>query len=234
VRFDAHFGEAEAVQLKAAILLYGGAKGITFASVHEPYRDPEGGAPYLDAGRPLTTEFLRSLARGLGFGITPEILPESILMRTPEVTAWWVPAVVRPMFFAHTSDGKTLNGRLYPHPPLVFVLDGENGLNVRALFKNCRPGSQSVVAVAPYWNVNEGGAVCLGSMPTPRSVGLVSLDEWVESFFQSEFTHAGAVKITNHPEGHLGLWRDLAGREAFPPEWLMPAGTLEDWLCRRN
>ena len=42
MRFDAHFGEAEAVQLKAAILLYGGAKRIAFASVHEPYRDPDG------------------------------------------------------------------------------------------------------------------------------------------------------------------------------------------------
>ena len=46
MRFHAHFGEAEAVQLKAAILLYGGAKRIGFASVHEPYRDPAGGAPY--------------------------------------------------------------------------------------------------------------------------------------------------------------------------------------------
>lgn len=36
MRFDAHFGEAEAVQLKAAILLYGGAKRMAFASVHEP------------------------------------------------------------------------------------------------------------------------------------------------------------------------------------------------------
>ena len=128
MRFDAHFGEAEAVQLKAAILLYGGAKRIAFASVHEPYRDPAGGAPYLDAGRPITTEFLRALARGLGMGMAPEILPESVLMRTPEVTAWWVPAAVRPMFFSQTSDGKTLNGRSYPHPPLVFVLDGEHGL----------------------------------------------------------------------------------------------------------
>ena len=100
MRFDAHFGEAEAVQLKAAILLYGGAKRIAFASVHEPYRDPAGGAPYLDAGRPITTEFLRALARGLGLGMAPEILPESVLMRTPEVTAWWVPAAVRPMFFS--------------------------------------------------------------------------------------------------------------------------------------
>ena len=66
MRFDAHFGDAEAVQLKAAILLYGGAKRIAFASVHEPYRDPEGGAPYLDAGRPISMEFLRTMARGLG------------------------------------------------------------------------------------------------------------------------------------------------------------------------
>ena len=43
MRFDAHFGEAEAMQLKAAILLYGGAKKIAFASVHEPHRDPESG-----------------------------------------------------------------------------------------------------------------------------------------------------------------------------------------------
>ena len=123
MRFDAHFGEAEAVQLKAAILLYGGAKRIAFASVHEPCRDPGGGAPYLDAGRPLTTEFLRALARGLGCGMAPEILPESVLMRTPEMTAWWVPPALRAMFFSQTSDGKTLNGRSYPHPPLVFVLD---------------------------------------------------------------------------------------------------------------
>jgi PRTRC genetic system protein B len=139
MRFDAHFGDAEAVQLKAAILLYGGAKRIAFASVHEPCRDPEGGAPYLDAGRPISTEFLRTLARGLGFGMAPEILPEAVVMRTPEVTAWWVPAAVRPMFFSEASDGKTLNGASYPHPSLVFVVDGESGLSVRALMENRRP-----------------------------------------------------------------------------------------------
>jgi hypothetical protein len=29
MRFDAHFGDAEAVQLKAAILLYGGARRVS-------------------------------------------------------------------------------------------------------------------------------------------------------------------------------------------------------------
>ena len=57
---------------------------------------------------------------------------------------------------------------LYPHPSLVFVLDGEHGLGVRALLENRRPGPQSEIAIAPYWNVNEHGSICLGSMATPR------------------------------------------------------------------
>jgi hypothetical protein len=56
----------------------------------------------------------------------------------------------------------------------------------------------------------------------------------ISGFFESEFTHAGSTRITSHPEGDLGLWRDLAGQSAFPPEWLVPAATLEDWLCRRT
>ena len=230
MRFDANFGEAEAIQLKAAILLYGGARNISFASVHEPYRDRDG-APYLDAGRPITVEFLRTMAHGLGLQMSAEILPEHVLVRTPDVVCWWVAAAIRPMFFSANSDGRTLNGKLYPHPPLVFAVHGDQGLSVRALVDNRRPDRRSAVAVAPYWNTNPSGGVCLGSMPTPRSAGLESLDEWVEGFFGSEFTHSGAARLTNHPEGHLGLWRDLAGRDRFPAEWLAPAGTLEEWIC---
>ena len=64
MKFHANYGEAEALQLKAALLLYGGSKGISFASVHEPLKD-QSGAPYLDAGRPVTMEFLRTLAQEL-------------------------------------------------------------------------------------------------------------------------------------------------------------------------
>jgi hypothetical protein len=78
MKFDANFAEAEAIQLQAAILLFGPkSKGISFASVHEPYRD-QGGAPYLDAGRPITVEFLRTMARGLGLQMSLEILPETV------------------------------------------------------------------------------------------------------------------------------------------------------------
>jgi PRTRC genetic system protein B len=156
LKFDANFAAAEAIQLKAAILLYGGTKGISYASVHEPYRD-QSGAPYLDAGRPITVEFLRTMARGLGLQMSLEILPESVLVRTPDFVAWWVRAAVRPMFFAATSDGKTLNGKLYPHPPLVFAVEGDHALRVCALFENRRPDRNSAIAVAPYWNVGAAG-----------------------------------------------------------------------------
>ncbi|MCZ2075508.1 MAG: hypothetical protein LC130_10975, partial [Bryobacterales bacterium] len=105
-------------------------------------------------------------------------------------------------------------------------------LRVRALVENRRTDRSSAIAVAPYWNTNPAGDVCLGSMPSPDSAGLDRLGEWVDGFFRSEFTHSGATKLTNHQEGHLGLWRDLAGKEEFPPEWLTPAGNLEAWLCR--
>ena len=64
MKFHANYGQAEALQLKAALLLYGGSKGISFASVHEPLKD-QSGAPYLDSGRPVTMEFLRTLAQEL-------------------------------------------------------------------------------------------------------------------------------------------------------------------------
>jgi len=87
LKFHANYREAEALQLKAALLLYGGSKGIDFASVHEPLKD-QCGAPYLDSGRPVTMEFLRTLAQELGMGLRAEILPPEVLVRTPERTVW--------------------------------------------------------------------------------------------------------------------------------------------------
>ena len=138
------------------------------------------------------------------------------------------------MFFAATSDAAILNGKLYPHPPLVFSVERSHSLRVRALFENQRPDRTSGIGVASYWNTDPGGQVCLGSMPIPGSAGLESLAEWVNGFFQSEFTHSGATKLTNHPQGHLGLWRELAGKDRFPTESIVPAGSLEEWLCRNQ
>jgi len=129
VKFHANYGEAEALQLKAALLLYGGSKGISYASVHEPLID-QGGAPYLNSGRPVTMDFLRTLAQELGMRFRTEFLPPEVLVRTPEKTVWWVPAATRIMFFDANRDGRTLSGKSYPHPALVFSLDGQRQLAV--------------------------------------------------------------------------------------------------------
>ena len=117
--------------LKQAVLLYQDGS-TTFATLHE-VKSPHEGAPYLGAGQSVTTGFLERLARGLGASLAPEVLPANILSRTPELIVWWSPEKPRLMFFGDgNKETKKLNGRMYPHPALVFMLNGRE-LLVRAL-----------------------------------------------------------------------------------------------------
>ena len=96
--------------LRNALLIYGDGSGA-FATLHDVRGEKEG-APYLGPGQSLTTAFLRSLAHGLGVRMAPEILPENILARTPDLIAWWTRAQHRCMFFGGGSDeAAKLNGR---------------------------------------------------------------------------------------------------------------------------
>lgn len=48
------------------------------------------------------------------------------------------------------------------------------------------------------------------------------MQAWEEAYFASEFTHpSGAVRLTTHPGGFLGLWLSLAGKHRFPPKFLV-------------
>ena len=52
----------------------------------------------------------------------------------------------------------------------------------------------------------------------------------------NEFTHATAgARLTSHPEGFVGLWKDLAGRKRFPIRYLTDAGeTLQEFVAPAN
>jgi hypothetical protein len=52
----------------------------------------------------------------------------------------------------------------------------------------------------------------------------------------SEFTHpSGAVRLTTHPGGFLGLWSSLAGRKQFPMKFLADSKqTLQESVARRG
>ncbi len=228
-------GDNRTFSLKQAVLLYQEGSRA-FATLHEvKYRPNE--APYLCAGQSVTTGFLETLAKGLGAGLGAEILPERVLARTPELIAWWSRAQRRLMFFGDgNAEAKKLNGKMYPHPGLVFMIHGRE-LFVRALAEDCRPTADASLKNAPYWNTDAHGRVCLGSMRVPEEVSSASLSGWENAYFASEFTHpSGAVRLTTHPGGFLGLWSRLAGRKhRFPVKFLADSKqTLQEFVVRRG
>ena len=234
---DVHvrIGDNRIFTLKQAVLVYQEGNRA-FATVHEVKHAPDQ-APYLCAGQSVTTGFLETLAKGLGASMAAEVLPENILARTPEIIAWWSRAQLRLMFF---SDGdpktKNLNGKMYPHPALVFMIRGRD-LFVRALAENRRPNSNTRLKNAPYWNTDEPGRVCLGSMRIPDDISVSSLQGWEEAYFASEFTHpSGAVRLTIHSGGFIGLWSSLAGRNRqFPVKLLADSKqTLQEFIVTRG
>ncbi len=107
---DAEYGESAPLQLMSAVLLYGSEQKIRLATIHQPVRDPRGGPALLDAGEPLTREFLDKMTRGLGSELPARFLPDNVLIYSTQLTAWWEPPQIRSMFFARDCDGKTLDG----------------------------------------------------------------------------------------------------------------------------
>jgi PRTRC genetic system protein B len=185
-------------------------------------------------GEPLTTAFVRTLAQGLGAQVKPEIFPENILARTPDLLVWWTRSQRRVMFFGGTDpEARKLNGLVFPHPALIFKLLGKD-LFVRAIARSSRPGPGTPLKTAPYWNTDARGLVCAGSMRVPESSDVAWIPAWEGSYFQSEFTHAaGAVRLTSHPGGFIGLWRSFVGRKRFPVQYLTDAGeTLQEFVAR--
>ena len=221
---DVHvrIGDTRTFALKQAVLLYQEGNRA-FATLHEVKSRP-GGPSYLSAGQSVTTGFLQALAKGLGANMAAEVLPKNVVARTPDLIAWWSPAQCRLMFFGGGStETKKLNGTMFPHPPLVFIVY-ERELFVRALAENCRPKGNTRLRNAPYWNTDAQGRVCLGSMRVPEEVSASTFTAWENSYFASEFTHpSGAVRLTTHTRGFLGLWSDLAGRKHFPAKFLVDA-----------
>ena len=118
--------------LAEAVLVYRGGGDGAFASLHK-VKQGENGIPYLTPGEALTTAFLRTLAQGLGAQVKPEILPDNVLARTPDMLVWWSRPRRRVMFFGGVDEeARKLNGLIFPHPALIFKVAGRD-LFVRAV-----------------------------------------------------------------------------------------------------
>ena len=228
-----NIGANDEFRLTQAVLVYRGGGDGAFASLHE-VKVGENEIPYLAPGEAVTTAFLRTLAQGLGAQVRPEILPDNVLARTPDMLVWWSRPQRRVMFFGGADkEARKLNGLVFPHPALVFKVAGKD-LFVRAVATRSRPDARTPMKIAPYWNTDV--RVCSGSMRVPDGSDVASIPQWEDAFFQSEFTHpAGAVRLTNHPGGFTGLWRSLAGKKKFTNQYLLDASeTLQEFVTRGN
>ncbi len=220
-------------KLSEAVLVYRAGGGGAFASLHR-VKQADDEAPLLAPGEPLTSAFVRALAQGLGAQVKSEIFPENILARTPDLLAWWSRPQCRVMFLGGTDqEARKMNGLFFPHPGLVFKVVGKD-LFVRAIATISRPTPETPLKMAPYWNTDSRGLVCAGSMRVPEFSDVASISAFEAAYFQSEFTHAaGAVRLTSHPGGFIGLWKSLAGRKRFPVQYLIDAGeTLQEFVTR--
>src|SRR5260370_22748728 len=141
-------GDNRTFSLKQAVLLYQEGSRA-FATLHEVKYRPDQ-APYLCAGQSVTTGFLETLAKGLGASMAADVLPEFVLARTPELIAWWSGAQPRLMFFGDgNAEAKKLNGKMYPHPALVFMIHGRE-MFVRALADYHPPNADTRLKNAAY------------------------------------------------------------------------------------
>jgi len=120
----------------------------------------------------------------------------------------------RLMFFGDgNKDTTELNGRIYPHPALVFMLNA--GIVGEGVGRKPAADADTRLKNAPYWNTDAQGRVCLGSMRVPEEVGAGSLSGWDDAYFASEFTHpSGAVHLTPTAAGFLDSGQSWQGEIA--------------------
>jgi PRTRC genetic system protein B len=234
---DVNIGENRRYELEDALLVYRCGGGYSssnrgdYITLHNVISGP--GTPTLGPAKALTTAFIDDLCRNIGKAIDIEVLPENIVACNRDRLVWWIPAKTAPMFFKEgdNPDLKGLSGARFPQPALVFMVDNHE-LSIRALKASERPRANAKLSIAPYWNVNEEGSVCLGTARRPAKFSVSTIPHWERCFWESEFTHpSGVHRLTMHQGGFTALWRSLKGKKTFPADTLVDSGeTLGNWI----
>jgi hypothetical protein len=136
-------------------------------------------------------EFVRQLSEGLGTHLPVEVLPENVLVRTPETMVWWTPPCGKTMFFAdHDPEAARLNGQHVPSAAAGLASDGERSYGSVRSRRVGGMAATSKLMVAPFWNVDgETGleparGVCdplTSTVSRPSRIGIAILWERVHA-----------------------------------------------------
>lgn len=179
---------------------------------------------------PLTVNEARALAKSLQideekdktFLKSKGILPTNILNINPSQNGsvlWYTQSQERQMYFVKNLE--IPNGKAHI-PAMLWFADKEN-LSVFALTSDKRPTEKTTLHYAPFFNVYEDGAVCMGTVDV-NIKNSASVEEfikaWEDYFFHSYFSHL--LDNYNPIKGNcVNLWKKLMETdETFPVEVL--------------
>ena len=179
---------------------------------------------------PLTVNEAKALAKSLHtdeekdktFLKSKGILPTNILNIDPSQNGsvlWYTKSQERQMYFVKNLE--IPNGKAHV-PAMLWFADKEN-LSVFALTSDKRPTEKTPLYYAPFFNVYEDGAVCMGTVDV-NIKNSASVEEfttaWENYFFNSYFSHL--LDNYNPIKGNcVNLWKKLMDTdEDFPADIL--------------
>lgn len=179
---------------------------------------------------PLTVNEAKALAKSLHtdeekdktFLKSKGILPINILNIDSSQNGsvlWYTKSQERQMYFVKNLE--IPNGKAHV-PAMLWFADKEN-LSVFALTSDKRPTEKTPLYYAPFFNVYEDGAVCMGTVDVniKNSASVEELTTaWEDYFFNSYFSHL--LDNYNPIKGNcVNLWKKLMEKnEDFPADIL--------------
>lgn len=227
---------AKAYKMQKAILLYAemhrGANPV-FASVHDV--EIEKGAAVIQPGLAVSKTGLVEALKALQpeDAMPAELFAENLLARGTDHLAWFCKPGKQQVWFDCDELGKTTAQAA--HPGLVFIVTSE-AWHVFAYKGDGRPTPDTELYVAPFFNVWQGGKICVGNMDLPKGSNRFNTLAWEEAWWRSTFTHPNVHQqneLTKYRGGIFALWRKLLAGKPFPETSLVKANETLGTAFRR-
>lgn len=211
-----------------AIVIYGNVAALK----HGVQQTAQGYAA--GPGVPLSDQDIHAVFQHLGNQDINYPLPNTLACSS-WLLAWWIPPGKRGLRFnaryTQTASISELSDQPIPHPGLVMIAR-QGRLSVYAVKGKQRPGRDTELCHAPYWNIFDTGDMCQGTVRYPESLLPQSQPEWEAAFFQSTFTGPSRTdRYINWGGSHEELLRSAINAKRFPEKVLIGTGqTLQQVL----
>ena len=209
---------------KAALIAYEYQEGHYASGSHYLELRPINKKGRMEAGIPVTYEFMDSLVESYSDGnrrIPHGWLPPNMLWcdtrRGHESYVWYNPPGKRRMFFKNDLN---IGDGMFHVPGVIYIIKNER-MDIFA-YKGKKPDGRTPLYLAPFFNVT-GGNVCLGNstLEKPESLDFHTLLEyWEKRFWLSEFSHLGGGK--NPTRNNLVLVTERMREQPFDNDELQP------------